>query len=338
MACTVCPDQTKYSDPKIRYAFPIDEITGRPNFTKSVENATYVGASRPNYLACKAKTSELWNAPSAFSSPGTFGITACRGYRNPNNTINGVLGLNLQLSQLSFTLASQLTTPQSFVYVLVTDGTVVATSTNQSLSQDGKTIVKVSSITDKKINSSSTFLRSSLNATAQNWTSFPKFTAYTFQDLFFQSAVISYKNIALVIVNGALQTDYIGNFQSTLETLNHTLAEETNLIIGITVALSLGLLLLDYILTHYFIVRPLQKVSRIIKKATKGGFESLGDETNKLSRSFISEFDEMNEAFYAMIERYTNGRVKYTLGGSRDQLDKGNSRRGSKIAETRQNV
>lgn len=305
--CSICPSPSVATNSSIRYAFPIDEATGLPDLrTVSIkEQLVYFAPIRPFYTLCKGKNTPQWLTPTPFSTPGTFGVTVCQGMNNRDGTISGVFAMNIQLSQLSFLFRSLRKTSTSFVYVLASDGTVVATSTGQNLAPNGP-ILKINSITDTEVKKTSSYLQETYPETKTNWASLTQLNIFSLNDTLFQTNQLQFENFKCLIVNGALRKDYVGDIDETLINLTNDLTKNTYMIIGIAIGTFVILVTFGVFFTYFAITRPLQSITRIMVAATKFEFTALKDKELVTRRSFISEFASMESSFFKMVKNFAD--------------------------------
>ncbi|KAJ3401753.1 hypothetical protein HDU80_005731 [Chytriomyces hyalinus] len=276
-------------------------------------NITFHATQRPWYkqaAALSPETSQIqYTEPYIYAggARGDFQAIVTGNWNYPffdaAGKLQGVFGTDISFDDLRDTLTRYLQTPNSFMYVTTPSGVLLGTSANDTmigsrgnLIPANQSLIPVTRLTAK-------FLWAQLPNTTldltflsgQNW----EYAGYSFQ-----LRAMNYPPY-FVIVNGAPKTDYTGDIDLILENLDNSLRENVRVIIGVSVAVFIVMVAVRCTLTYFSVVRPLAKITSIIRDATNFNFTAY--KTSQLNdRSRITEFATMETVFYLMIAKFAD--------------------------------
>ncbi|TPX67821.1 hypothetical protein CcCBS67573_g07374 [Chytriomyces confervae] len=277
-------------------------------------NITFHATQRPWYkqaAALSPETSQIqYTEPYIYAggARGDFqaivtGITANYPFFDDTGKPLGVFGTDISFDDLRDTLTRYLQTPNSFMYVTTPSGVLLGTSANDTMIGSRGNLIPANQSLIPATRLTAKFLWAQLPNTTldltflsgQNW----EYAGYSFQ-----LRAMNYPPY-FVIVNGAPKTDYTGDIDLILENLDNSLRENVRVIIGVSVAVFIVMVAVRCTLTYFSVVRPLAKITSIIRDATNFNFTAY--KTSQLNdRSRITEFATMETVFYLMIAKFAD--------------------------------
>ncbi|KAJ3222814.1 hypothetical protein HDU81_009602 [Chytriomyces hyalinus] len=282
------------------------------------DNLSYYPTRRPWYkqaATLNPDTVKVQFTPPYIYAGGTVsmiaGITANIPFFNANGHLQGVFGSDISFTDMHNSLKSYLQTPNAFMYVITRDGLLIGTSSNESIvDKTGFLISANQSITP------------STRITAQLfWNLLPEnnkdFTLlhgeqWEHEDLYFQLRALQFAP-HFVIVNGAPKSDYTGDIDAVLQSLDDNLQSNVHKIVGVSVGVFIAMVFVSCVLTYFSVSVPLAKITSIMIDATSFDFGAYKN-MEKQFCSHISELATMEMVFYRMIGKFAHSiRVSQAL-------------------------
>ena len=99
---------------------------------KQVPTDTYNPKSRPWYLLATEKKSIVWTEPYTFFTSQKLGITIAKAYQNKNNQTRGVIGIDIELDELS-TFLDKVNVDDYLIRINDNDNNLIAATSNNSV-------------------------------------------------------------------------------------------------------------------------------------------------------------------------------------------------------------
>ncbi|KAJ3247719.1 hypothetical protein HDU77_008506 [Chytriomyces hyalinus] len=278
------------------------------------DNLSYYPTRRPWYR--QAATLDADNVKVQFTPPyiyagGTVSMIAGKAalvpanipFFNANGRLQGVFGTDISFTEMHNSLKSYLQTPNAFMYVITRDGLLIGTSSDESIVDATGFLISA--------NQSAT---PSTRITAQLfWSLLPEnnkdFTLLhgeqrEHEDLYFQLRALPFAPY-FVIVNGAPKSDYTGDIDAVLQSLDDNLQSNVRKIIGISVGVFVAMVFISCVLTYFSVSVPLAKITSIMVDATSFDFAAYKNMEKQLC-SHISELATMEKVFYRMIGKFAH--------------------------------
>ncbi|KAJ3231241.1 hypothetical protein HDU78_007832 [Chytriomyces hyalinus] len=277
------------------------------------DNLSYYPTRRPWYK--QAATLDADNVKVQFTPPyiyaggtvsmiaGTPLVAANIPFFNANGRLQGVFGTDISFTEMHNSLKSYLQTPNAFMYVITRDGLLIGTSSDESIVDATGFLISA--------NQSAT---PSTRITAQLfWSLLPEnnkdFTLLhgeqrEHEDLYFQLRALPFAPY-FVIVNGAPKSDYTGDIDAVLQSLDDNLQSNVRKIIGISVGVFVAMVFISCVLTYFSVSVPLAKITSIMVDATSFDFAAYKTMEKQLC-SHISELATMEKVFYRMIGKFAH--------------------------------
>ncbi|KAI8823824.1 hypothetical protein BJ741DRAFT_654937 [Chytriomyces cf. hyalinus JEL632] len=267
------------------------------------DNQSYYPTRRPWYK--QAATLDADNVKVQFTPPyiyagGTVskiaGITANIPFFNANGHLQGVFGTDISFTEMHNSLKSFLQTPNAFMYVITRDGLLIGTSSDESIVDATGLLISA--------NQSAT---PSTRITAQLfWNLLPEnnkdFTLLhgeqkEHEGMYFQLRALQFAPY-FVIVNGAPKSDYTGDIDAVLQSLDDNLQSNVRKIIGVSVGVFVAMVFISCVLTYF-------SITSIMIDATSFDFAAYKT-MEKQFCSHITELATMEKVFYRMIGKFAH--------------------------------
>ncbi|KAI8840823.1 hypothetical protein BJ741DRAFT_662076 [Chytriomyces cf. hyalinus JEL632] len=279
------------------------------NFTFG--NFSYHAVDRPWYkLAASLDTN---SAKLQFTEPNVYAVGS-RG--NISNVVTGAFSPDIH-----DTLQNYLQTPNAFIYVTSTEGILVGTvSSDTMVDAEGRLILAKNSNTKSTQVTGKYLLQE--NRTTPGYIQSLHGHMLESGGFSFQVRTMD-KAPFFVIVNGAPKSDYTGEIDLVLSTLESALANNMEVVVGISMAVFIVAVAASCALTYYSITVPLSKTTIVLRDATNFDFTAY-KRLQKQKYNYIREFGTMEHVFYLLIAKFaTSIRSQDTLKSATASVKKG---------------
>lgn len=140
----------------------IYRLDSQGNRTELIKTVAYDPRTRPWYKAAKQSGKASWSPIYVFAAPPVLGITPVMPIYNQTGSLQGVLAIDLTLSQISDFLKSIKISPSGQVFAIERSGEIVASSTDELpfvTGQDGQKRLLATQSKNLLIRSASTYLQ-----------------------------------------------------------------------------------------------------------------------------------------------------------------------------------
>ncbi|KAJ3215824.1 hypothetical protein HK099_006182 [Clydaea vesicula] len=278
--CKVCPSYNNTLQNNITlYFHVIDPVTNWPSENNITFAENYTITSRPWYQNVENQTfnglDKVFNVwTNAYTFPGvldTVGITLSRPIFSSIGELLGIIAIDMVFSSLTENLKQLKLTENGFAYIIDKTGKLIGSTSHESVYNNSSKILKrPSQMSDESINLTGLFLESILtDEFNQKYTEVQDFDFSVLgqfrnfevdNKIYFQLEQIPNRSPLLIIVNGALKSDYVGNITLVEKELSTTLSQSTSKIVLIAVAIFCFVLTLSLVGTYFWVIKPLQLI------------------------------------------------------------------------------
>ncbi|KAI8608612.1 hypothetical protein BC830DRAFT_938744 [Chytriomyces sp. MP71] len=275
--------------------------------------------------------SEQWYQAALLAENGESGWTlpfrsstsnqAARRVYDANKTLQGVVATEIPLTYLTSALQEHLQSQHAYMYLATANGSLVGSSANETLFDSEGNVKDVAQMLRPQMQWSAAYLQNLL-LPGENWTSLAG--AYTWNGTYFGVSVMQ-EGPRFVVVTGAPVADYTGPIDRMFHSLAGTLQNCFQAISGFAVTVFAITVVLSCILCHYFVDRPLRKVTDMMAKAREFDFSDF--ETDEQAHgNIITELNVMESAFLKMIHKFASAiRSNREMNSKKSNLKSGAS-------------
>lgn len=180
------------------------------------------------------------------------------------------MGVDISLESLSESLSRMIPTPNAFMYVMAPDGSIVGSSSNDTLFKQGN-LIKVTDMKNPLIALSGKYLFSLVSGDS-DLSRLGNYGAHQLDEggVFFEhNLFLNHRGLQLISVTGAPKSDYVGNIDQVQVTLAAQLRQNMLKVILISFAVFAVLTAISIYVMYVYVGRPLNELGRIMNEVSE---------------------------------------------------------------------
>ncbi|KAJ3286284.1 hypothetical protein HDU79_006596 [Rhizoclosmatium sp. JEL0117] len=289
----------------VRYKVLDFTVWNAINTSSPLDSLTLDYKTRPFYVAAMKQSQEnavvQWTSPYFVAGANYTGVGAGLPLYTRNGTLVGVVGVDLTYMNMASYVAGYKPTPNSFMFIMTGTGVMIVSSFNETLGNSTTKILKsLVNCTTPILVQISNYL-STILLPNQTYESLGPSAHYEIGNMYVQLSVTK-RN--MIIISGALKSDYQGDYDVIIDRLETTLSTKLNQMIVIGIGLFVFVMLLGVVFTYLQITKPMQKLATYLEMASNFKFKPITESGGYGKTSFLSELGEIHVMFFEMVERF----------------------------------